>query len=392
MIPTWLADNMDPIESLIKAEAASLGFSFIHFGGVDQSPHFNAFLDWLSLGYSGDMQYLSRERTIQSRRAPATLLHNARSFIAFGFLYPPLTAISQPQVSKGSPTGRIASYACCQDYHPLLKDKAHALMEKVRDLVGERVNYRVFVDSSPLMEKDTAFMTGAGWIGKNSLLITPGQGSFQVIGCILTDLELSASQPSSGDMCGSCRQCINACPSNCITDNRYIDARKCAAYLTIEYKGIISRELRPSLGNWVFGCDICQNVCPFNISALKKKQATGTVFSQQIDAFIDLVEEIRLNPQEFEEKYRHTPVIRATHAGFKRNIIIAMGNSGNALCMPALEDVLFNDPSWELRLQAAWAIGQIPAREGIHILEKHLEKEQDQRVKEEILITLKEHK
>jgi epoxyqueuosine reductase len=380
---------MESIESLIKAEAASLGFSFIHFGGVDQSPHFNAFLDWLSLGYSGDMQYLSREYTIQSRRSPASLMKNAQSFITFGFHYPPLTTLPQEEPQSARPLGRIASYACYQDYHPLLKEKAHELMDRVNQQRGEKAGYRVFVDSSPLMEKDTAFMTGAGWIGKNSLLITPGMGSFQVIGCILTDLQLSASRPSSADMCGSCRKCITACPSGCITDNHYIDASKCNAYLTIEYKGVVPRELRPNLGNWIYGCDICQNVCPHNISAQKKIPPMKTIFSQKVNAYVDLIKELQITPGEFQEKYEQTSVLRATHDGFRRNILIAMGNSGNADCIPALKEVLLSDPSWELRLQAAWALGQIGTQAGMLILEGVLEREQDQRVKEEAYFSLK---
>jgi epoxyqueuosine reductase len=190
-------------------------------------------------------------------------------------------------------------------------------------------------------------------------------------------------------MCGSCRKCITACPSGCITDNHYIDASKCNAYLTIEYKGVVPRELRPNLGNWIYGCDICQNVCPHNISAQKKIPPMKTIFSQKVNAYVDLIKELQITPGEFQEKYEQTSVLRATHDGFRRNILIAMGNSGNADCIPALKEVLLSDPSWELRLQAAWALGQIGTQAGMLILEGVLEREQDQRVKEEAYFSLK---
>lgn len=377
---------------MIKAEADNLGFSFISVAPAGQTPHYPVFMDWLARGHSGEMAYLSRARTILSRGNPASLLDDARSMIVFGLHYSPVTNALQNGNSQERPTGWIASYATYQDYHTLLKQKAHELLDKVAHKSGIGINYRVFVDSAPVMEKDTAYMAGAGWIGKHSLLITPKYGSYLLLGCILTDLDLPASPPFTQNLCGNCRRCIQSCPTACITDQHTIDANKCIAYLTIEYKGIIPRDLRPRIGQWIFGCDICQNNCPINKNIAKDAQSKSEFKKLIPSPAVDLIAEIRLKPEDFQAKFKDTPVLRLKPETYKRNLIIAMGNTRSSLCITPLKEILTGNPAWELRLQAAWALGQIQTREAHQIIEKTILQEEDDGVKAEMMQVLREYR
>lgn len=381
----------EPFVRLIKAEAENLGFSFISIAPASQPPHYPIFMDWLSRGYSGEMHYLGRAQTILSRGNPAGLLNDAKSIIVFGLHYPPLTNNLQKNDLQDRPTGWIASYATYQDYHSLLKQKARSLMDQIIDKSEKKVNYRIFVDSAPLMEKDTAYMAGTGWIGKHSLLISPVYGSYLMLGCILTNLDLPASLPFTKDLCGNCRRCIQSCPTGCITDQHTIDANKCIAYLTIEYKGIIPRDLRPKIGQWIFGCDICQNNCPINRKIDKDAQAKSEFKKMIHSPVVDLIAEIQLEPEDFQAKFKGTAVLRLKPETYKRNLIIAMGNSKSPACAAPLKKILTGDPIWELRLQAAWALGQIHTRQTFQIIEGAIPQEQDERVKAEMLLTLKEY-
>ncbi len=381
---------MEDISSLIKAEASSLGFSFISTARISQSPHFPQFMDWLSSGYSGEMEYLSRERTIKSRENPASIMRNVKSMLVFGLVYQPLTA-APPEFSTSSrPYGIIASYAAHQDYHHVLKNKAHTLMDRISGICGKAIEFRVFVDSTPLMEKDSAYMAGAGWIGKNSLLITPENGSYQLIGCILSDLDLPFQEPFQQDLCGTCRQCIQTCPTECITAYHSIDASRCIAYLTIEHKGIIPRELRPKMGQWIFGCDICQNACPINKKVRPLQTNSDSSLTIEINPVIDLMQEFELRREEFQEKYQDTPVMRLSLERFRRNLIIAMGNSRSTNCIPLLCKVIFEETNPVLRVHAVWALGRINTLESCQIIRKILGQEKDEKVLEEIQLTLKE--
>ena len=379
---------MYDISSLIKAEAARLGFSFINFTNASQSPHYPQYIEWLSSGYSGELSYLTSEKTVKSRENPETLLDNATSIIVVGLPYKPLTAQLPNTSTDNSPQGLIASYAAHEDYHSVLKNRIRQFINTIRASSGLDFKSRIFVDSAPLMEKDSAYMAGAGWIGRNSLLITPDNGSFQVIGCILTDLNLPTQEPFTQDLCGNCRRCIQACPTGCITPNHSIDAGKCIAYLTIEYKGVIPRDLRSRMGKWVFGCDICQNICPINKKLLKNRPAFNDALSLRVAPAVDLLKEIELTSEEFEEKYRNTSVLRATYEGFKRNLIIAMGNSGSYACVQPLTKIILQESSWLLRLHAVWALGQIESPEIRQIMQKCLDVEKDERVLDEISLTI----
>lgn len=379
---------MIAINETIKAEAERLGFSFLHITHPTQPPHYQAYLSWLDDDHTGEMGYLASARARSSRGNPAGLMENARSMLTFGVRYAPLTRSLPAGQDAHRPLGMIASYALHSDYHDLLKQAAHRLMDFVKQETGCDIHYRVFVDSSAMLEKDIALMAGAGWIGKNSLLISPDGGSFQVLGCVLTDLELLSEPAFSKDLCGTCRKCQQICPTGCIGANHNLRADECIAYLTIEHRGVIPRHLRAKMGNWVFGCDVCQNVCPWNNTEFTLKPSAPLLPVWQNDPRVDLLAEIQLTPQEFRAKYAGSAILRATYAGFQRNLIIAMGNSASPACLPILEDILAGNPDAPLRLHAAWAIAALGPPNMRQILEAALAAENDERVRDELRYSL----
>ena len=373
---------MHDLKEKIKAEAASLGFSFCAFTAPSRPVHYQQYLEWLSGGYAAGMDYLKKDRTMEARANPAALLPGAQTLIVLGYPYKCQAVSEARNQYHGAPTGRIASYALYQDYHQFLRDKSKLFAAEIDRISGRKNHFLFFVDSSAILEKDTALMAGAGWIGKNSLLITPGYGSFQYLAIVLTDLVIDIDEPFTTDLCGQCRRCIAACPSGCITENHNVDANRCIAYQTIEHKGIIPGDLRAVMGDRIFGCEECQIVCPHNDHLLiSNSQDSGLL----IDPNVDLSREMDLSAEEFKSKYAGTPVTRATFQGFRRNLIIAMGNSRSQACLPVLENTLFHDPSWFLRLHAAWAIMAIMGQNAHPILINASRHETDKRVEAEIL-------
>ncbi len=248
-------------EKIIKAEAKNLGFSLVGITTPDTPDHFSVFESWLSAGYQAGMKYLSREDTIAKRYQPKELMAECKSIICLALPYPNANSLV---VNDNKPTGRIAAYAWLPDYHHTIPILINELMIRIENNLGRKIRYRSFTDSAPILERDIAQRAGLGWIGKNSCLIHPEQGSYFLLAEIFTDIELEIDQPFLADRCGSCTRCLEACPTHCILPDRTIDANRCISYLTIENKGPIPHDLRKYTGNWVFGCDICQMVCPWN--------------------------------------------------------------------------------------------------------------------------------
>lgn len=377
---------MHKLKEKIKAEAASLGFSFANFTLPKRPPHYQEYLDWVADDSAGEMSYLTRERTIATRGNPELLFPQAKSMIVLGLAY--VLRSEAAAATPYAPIGRIASYALYPDYHRIIKQKTHILTAGIDQASNRRNQYRFFVDSANLLEKDSAYFAGAGWIGRHSLLITPQAGSAQFLACILTDLELPADESFATDLCGICRKCVEACPTGCITEQRTLRADRCIAYLTIEHKGVIPRALRPLIGNRIFGCDDCQAVCPLN----RKDHYSSTVMSKPvIPAEVDLIDEIHLTPEGFASKYAGTPILRATFESYKRNLLIAMGNSHCPACLPVLEDIALNDPAGLLRLHAVWAIAAIDGEGSLPVLKYMLNQDSDERVKAELSLVLTGH-
>jgi epoxyqueuosine reductase len=253
--------------------------------------------------------------------------------------------------------GNIACYAWGDDYHDVLPARLQALVAFIEGQVGHPVANRWYTDTGPILERELAQRAGLGWIGKNTNLIDPQRGSYFFLAEILLDVELAPDAPFTEDRCGSCTRCIEACPTGCILPDRTIDANRCISYLTIELKEAILSNLRPQLGRWIFGCDICQQVCPWNQRFAHPPE--DDMFNPRNEIIApDLIAEMRLSPEEFNRKFKGSPIKRAKRRGYLRNVAVALGNTGESSALPALVQALHDEEAL-IRSHAAWALGQI---------------------------------
>ncbi|MBI1793523.1 MAG: tRNA epoxyqueuosine(34) reductase QueG [Chloroflexi bacterium] len=343
------------LKQAIQNEARRLGFILAGVTTPDPPPHLSVFEDWLMQGRHASMNYLADDRSRARRADPRLILPECKSILVLALPYTdPKTAEASNQPA---PSGRVASYAWGDDYHLVIPEKLKALVAFIERQVGHPVFNRWYTDTGPILERELAQRAGLGWIGKNSLLINPKLGSYFLLAEIFLDLELEPDEPFTTDHCGTCRRCIEACPTQCILPNRTIDARRCISYLTIELKEDIPPELRPMLGNWVFGCDICQAACPWNRFAASEhespalKPRTGAPRP-------NLIRELELMPKGFNAKFKDSPIKRAKRRGYLRNVAVALGNSKDANALPALTKAL-DDPEPLVREHATWAIQEI---------------------------------
>ena len=369
----------------IRAKAKNLGFSFTGFAEVQQSPHFQDYLEWLDRNQFGHLEFLNKRYVIGSRREPGRLMKDAKSIVVLGVRYGPLPNKKQ---AESPDKGMIAAYAQFEDYHHVVKTKAVELMESINSERSEKINYRIFIDSGPLMEKDFAYAAGLGWIGKNSLFIHPELGSFTLLCCIMVDKNLNEKAQISSDLCKNCRLCEQACPTQCIVGDHTIDASRCISYLTLEHEEIIPRNLRTLIGNRVFGCDICQDICPYNISVAENQSKIYFHLKKKNYHPLNLLKELSLTEETFKEKYLNTPILRVSYERHLRNIIIAAGNSRDHKFIKPLKELLTSD-SEIIKIHAVWALGKIGLEECFLILRSHLALANNDLVKDEILFMLK---
>jgi epoxyqueuosine reductase len=364
----------------VKAEALRLGFHLVGVTTPETPPHLAAFENWLAAGRHGKMTYLAEERSRQRRSNPLAILPECRSILVLGVCYPP--PLSEPAEPERL-ISRIASYARGMDYHDVLPHKLKALVAFIETALGRKVPNRWYTDTGPLLERDLAQRAGLGWIGKNTCLINPALGSFFFLAEILLGIELAVDQPFQQDLCGTCRRCLEACPTGCILPDRTLDARKCISYLTIELKGAVPLDLRPLLGEWVFGCDVCQQVCPWNVRFASHEFEPSfspiPVLSQ-----IKLEQAMLLSPQDFNRLFRGSPVKRAKRRGFLRNVAIALGNRGDPRALPMLTGALLHDTDPLVRGHAAWALSRIGSEDARLALRQAASIEEDVAVQEEI--------
>lgn len=292
----------------IKSLALQVGFDDCGISKAEylfeSEEHVNS---WLNNGYNGDMSFF--ERNADKRFDPRVLVPNAKSVISVILSYYP----GNPEISTEAP--KISRYAICSDYHKVLKDKLHQLLDLIRKEFGH-VEGRAFVDSAPVQEKAWASRAGLGWIGKNSLLVNPKFGTFVFIGELIVDLELVPTSEKVEDRCGNCTRCIDACPNQAIVSPRVIDTRKCIAYLTIEKEAPLTDDEKKSLNGWCYGCDICQEVCPWNSKLIPSNSIKPDQKIMEIEP-----ETLKTIPKEkFESVFNNTPLSRA---GWERFIINA---------------------------------------------------------------------
>lgn len=368
----------------IRAKAKDLGFNIASITNIRQTPHFENYLEWLDKKQYGQLDFLHKDYVVESRRNPRQLLENAQSMIVLGVNYGPLSNQEQELPKK---CGRIAFFAQFEDYHMIIKSKAIELMGSINKDRPKKINYKIFIDSGPLMEKDFAFAAGLGWIGNNSLLIHPVFGSFSFLCCIITNEIVEEILIQREDLCKDCQLCLQACPTHCISGDHTINASQCISYLTIEHKGLIPRDLRNLIGEWVFGCDVCQSVCPRNINVPIPQSKLFFGAERKLYSNLDLFEEMTLSETTFSKKYENTPILRASFEQFQRNLINAAGNSRDKGFIDSLGNFI-TCSSEILRAQAAWALGKIAGDNCSQILKTQLQIEKSDVVKREILIAL----
>ena len=303
------------------------------------------------------MAYLADETSRARRADPRLILPECQSILVLGTPYhPPARPPISDSLEMEGPQGGIAAYAWGRDYHLVLPERMKQLVAFIEEQVGHPVPNHWYTDTGPILERDLAQRAGLGWIGKNTCLINPRLGSTFFLSEILLGLELDPDPSFTADQCGTCTRCLDACPTQCILPNRTLDARRCISYLTIENKGEIPEDLRAQMGHWTFGCDVCQQVCPWNRFAPEADPAF-----EKLIPLRNLTEDLVLTPEAFNRTFKDSPVKRAKRRGYLRNVSVALGNLGDESALPALESAL-EDPEPLVREHAAWAIQTIKDR------------------------------
>lgn len=385
----------------IKAEAQRQGFHLVGVTTPEPPAHLDVYARWLDAGYHAGMDWMASERARQRRADPRLILPECESILMLGFVYEapsPPTPLPVGEGRRGE--GKIAAYAQEQDYHDVLPPRLRAIVEFIEAQVGYSVPNRWYTDTGPVLERELAQRAGLGWVGKNSNLIHPKAGSYFLLAEILLGVELTPDAPFLQDHCGTCTRCLDACPTACILPDRTIDANRCISYLTIEHKGAFPQDLRPKVGNWIFGCDICQQVCPWNKaltpppSPLPSPNAGRREGEKNFPTDLGedgrwglLTEELALTPQAFNRKFKGTPIKRTKRRGYLRNIAVALGNIGGADAAPALAQAL-RDTEPLVRGHAAWALGKIGGEAAHAALKSAAESESDPDVLAEIQAAL----
>ena len=305
------------LEESIRAQAYGLGFDLVgiaKLGAMETAPHFE---NWLERGYAGDLHYLPK--WAHKRRDSRLPYEGVRSAIVVAMSY-----------GGREPSGPVARYARGDDYHDVLDAKLRELHAWIATELGREVRGRAYVDTGPLLERDLARTAGLGWFGKNTMLVNPKLGSFFFLGALLVELELAPDEPFASDHCGTCTRCIDACPTHAIVEPRVLDATRCISYLTIEAKGEIPLALRESVGELIYGCDICQNVCPWN-EKFSRALPEGSPFAAREaiagkDARTLAREFVGMTQEEFSARFRKSPMKRAKLSGLKRNAAVVLDN------------------------------------------------------------------
>jgi epoxyqueuosine reductase len=309
---------------LVRQQARALGFDAAGITDLQPTPHADRLRQWLENGMAGTMRYMHRQA--EKRQRPADIAPGATRAIVVTRNY------SRQDPPERPGTGLVARYARGRDYHDALRGPLAALAEYVRSLGPEDTLTRTYVDAGPVPERELAQRAGIGWIGKNTMLIDPRRGSFFFLGTVLTDLELAIDPPFEADRCGSCRLCLDACPTDAFPQPRVLDSRRCISYLTIEYQGErIRDELADAMGDRIFGCDICQDACPWNEKFAEQADDKALELDEGL-ARLDLAQFDSMDDDDFDRRYGWTPLERPGLAGMRRNARVARLNRERNEC------------------------------------------------------------
>jgi epoxyqueuosine reductase len=342
---------MEDLKDSIRQRARELGFARCGFTTSEPPRNFSLFADWIAGEHHAGMLYLATDRSLSMRADPQRLLPGARSIIALAAPYP------APPAAENLPLeGFIAAYALGDDYHEILRIRLRSLCEFLDARAGRHLESRGYIDTGPVLEKEIASRAGLGWIGRNSMLIHPELGSFFFLAQIFTEMDLPPDPPFSAERCGTCNRCRQACPTGCILPDRTIDSRRCISYLTIEHRGPIPESFREPVGRSVFGCDICQTVCPWN---RKSTSIPDSSFLPRPHFPIrDMTKEFILSEEEWKVRFQRSAIRRTGRAGYLRNLLIALGNTRREEAVPVLLAAQ-SDPDPVLRDSAGWALSRI---------------------------------
>jgi len=334
-------------ENLIKAQAYALGFDLVGIASAGPMDTAAAFDSWIENGYAGEMEYLPRGA---AKRADSRLpLVGATRAIVVGLSY-----------GGREPSGPIARYARGDDYHDVMTVKLEQLHRQIETDAGRPINGKAYVDTGPILERDLARRAGLGWFGKNTSLVNPRIGSFFFIGVLLVDLELEADAQFEADRCGSCTRCLDACPTDAFVEARVLDATKCISYLTIEAKGAIPLDLREKVGDLIYGCDICQDVCPWNVRFSQDLREPAFRQREVLDGDARTVATriLAMDDEAFRREFKASAMKRAKRRGLARNAATVLGNIGTGADENALVHAL-HDPEPLVAEHATWAREQI---------------------------------
>jgi epoxyqueuosine reductase len=368
------------ITAELKERAARLGFSLCGVCPAVRPPGAARLDEWLATGYAGEMHYLARRR--EAYKHPQHVLEGARSIVMLAMNY---RAAAPRPVGEGQ--GRLSRYAWGDaDYHDVIR----ARLDELGHFLSEHepaARLRGVVDTAPLLEREFAQLAGLGWIGKNTLLLNREQGSWFFLAALLTDLELDFDAANETDHCGTCRACLDACPTDAFPQPYVLDASRCISYLTIELRSAAPLELRAGMGEWVFGCDICQDVCPWNSHSERVNGANGghlNQFQPRADSNpMDLIPLFTMDDAAFRARFRQTPLWRPKRRGLLRNAAIVLGNRPTHVAIAALIAGL-NDSEPIVRGACAWALGRYPQPAARAALEERRTEETDASVLVEI--------
>ncbi len=372
MSPAQLAQS-------IKSAARQIGFDGCAICAAQTPAGLSRFHQWLEAGYHGEMSYLESRRDAYTH--PRYVMDGVRSIVILALSHAPTPR--QP-ISQGQ--GLVARYAWgSRDYHDVIHSRLKQLKTAVLQWQPES-RVRGVVDSAPLLEREFAVLAGLGWQGKNTLILNKQAGSWFFLAALLLDFEVQYDAPHATDHCGTCRACLDACPTNAFVAPNLLDATRCISYLTIELRDPIPVELRKGVGDWVFGCDVCQDVCPWN----RKAPETGVPEFAATDELnpLDLPELFDLDDDAFRARFRRTPLWRSKRRGLLRNAAIVLGNQADPSAIPALLKGL-HDPEPLIRGAAAWALGQMRDVQVPLALSQRISEERDQTVRAEIMAALR---